>query len=196
MKNTRRALSLLLVLMMVLSLNLTAFAETTENATIDYYIDGDYYYSYSFDSGISVMDALKSDSDAQAVFSENPFTDKFGKPAYVLLSMMEAGSLPVNGADYGITAEAWSTINEGYGLVSVDRDAEGNITAYNYVYTGYDWTYKVFDVNGNEVDVSELYMNQYVIQPGDTVVLDYAFQEVYWTQTAAEGPWSSIYPYI
>lgn len=194
MKTTRRVFTLVLALMMIFSISVTAFAETTD-AKISYYVDGAPYYDFNTTSGISVMDALLSDPDAQAVFGPE-FTDYYGKPAYALLTIMEYGSEPVNGADYGIDAEAWSTVNPGYGLMSVDKDANGNITAYNYVYTGYDWVYSVTDANGNSVDVESLYMNQYTIQPGDVVIVDYAFREVYWTQTAAQGPWSTTYPYI
>lgn len=190
MKTTNRILSLVLALVMLMSLSVTAFADTT--ATIRYYIEGEYYYDFSASAGDSVKDALLSDNDAQAVFGPQ-FTDKYGKPAFALLSLMGASSEPVNGAEYGVTAEAWSTTNTGYGLVSVDRDSNGNITAYNYVYTGYDWIYTVKNASGADVDVSELYMNQYTIQPGDVVKVDYNFREVYWTETA---PVLSAYPYI
>ena len=130
MKTTSRILSLVLALVMLMSFSITAFADTT--ATISYYIGGEYYYSISASAGDSVKDALLSDSDAEAEFSPQ-FTDKYGKPAFALLSLMGAASDPVNGADYGVTAEAWSTTNLGYGLVSVDRDSDGNIIAYNYV---------------------------------------------------------------
>ena len=190
-RTTRRAFTLVLALMMIFSISVTAFADTTD-AKISYYINGEAYYDFDTTSGISVMDALLSDPDAEAEFGPE-FMDKYNKPAHVLLTMMGASSDPVNGADYGVEAEAWSTANAGYGLVSVDKDADGNITAYNYVYTGYDWMYSVTDANGNSVDVDELYMNQYTIQPGDVVIVDYAFRDVYWTQTT---PWSAAYPYI
>lgn len=191
MKTTNRILSLVLALVMLMSFSVTAFADTT-TATIDYYIAGEYYYSVPASAGDSVMEALLSDSDAEAEFSPQ-FTDKYGKPAFALLSLMETTSEPVNGADYGVDAEAWSTTNAGYGLVSVERDSEGNITAYNYVYTGYDWMYSVKNASGADVDVSELYMNQYILQPGDVVKVDYNFQEVYWTATE---PMLASYPYI
>ena len=141
MKTTRKLLSLVLALMMLVSLSVTAFADGT--AYVQFYVDDEPYTASNFyaTAGQSVMAALKGNADLQAEFGAE-FTDYYGKPANALISLMGASSMPVDGSDYGIEA-VWSTTNPGYGLVSVDKDADGNITSYNYVYTGYDWTYAV-----------------------------------------------------
>lgn len=190
MKNTRRALSLLLVLMMVLSLNLTAFAATNA-ATLKITVEGEDYITSTIDSGISVMDALLSQEDFEAYFSD-PFSDINGNPACALISLMGFGSAPADGPSSGETVTAWSSTNDGYGLVSTDVDANGKIT-YTYIYIGYDWVYSVKNAAGESVDVSALYMNQYTINDGDTVTVDYAYQRVVWT---SEKPILPSYPYI
>lgn len=192
MKKLKKLTAIVLSMMMILSLGATAFAAGKSDATIEYYVDGEYYFSEEVDSGISVMAALKASDQVEADFGPE-FTDINGNPAYVLNSMMGAGSEPGDGPTSGVAAEAWSTVNPGYGLMSTVTGADGAITAYNYVYVGYDWVYSVKDAAGNAVDVSDKYMNQYIIQSGDTIVLEYNPQEVYWT--TAE-PWMSAYPYI
>lgn len=190
MKNMRKLLSLVLALMLLLSLSVNAFA--AENAaTINITVEGEPYITQPIDSAISVKAALQSNPDWEAVFGD-PFTDIYGNEAYALISLMEYGSDPADGPSSGKTAEAWSTVNPGYGLVGTGTNEAGQ-TTYTYIYVGYDWTYSVRNASGAEVDVSELYMNQYIIQDGDVVTVDYAFQDVTWTTTT---PLRSTYPYI
>lgn len=190
MKNMRKLLSLVLALMLLLSLSVNAFA--AENAaTINITVLGESYITQPINSGDSVKAALESNPDWEAVFT-GPFTDKDGEEAYALQTLMEFGSDPADGPSSGKTAEAWSTVNPGYGLVGTGTNEAGQ-TTYTYIYVGYDWTYSVRNASGAEVDVSELYMNQYIIQDGDVVTVDYAFQDVTWTTTT---PLRSTYPYI
>lgn len=190
MKKMKKLLSMVLVLSMVLSLNMTAFA-AADAATLHIIVDGIDYMTKTVDSEISVMDALKAESDLEAYFSD-PFTDYDGNTAYALITLMGAGSMPADGPSSGETVTAWSSSNPGYGLVSTDVDAAGTIT-YTYIYIGYDWTYTVTDSTGADVDVSSLYMNQYTIQDGDTITVDYAYQRVVWSTTT---PVLTSYPYI
>lgn len=190
MKNIRKILSLVLALMMVLSLSVTAFA-TGNNATINITVDGEPYIEEEISSGISVKAALESNPDWEADFG-SPFTDINGNVAYALVSLMEFGSEPDYGPTSGVTAQAWSTVNDGYGLVGTGVNESGQ-TTYTYVYVGHDWMYSVEDAAGNDVNVSALYMNQYIIQAGDVVTVDYAQQIVTWTTT---NPIITTYPYI
>ena len=68
-----------------------------------------------------------------------------------------------------------------------DRDESGTITGYNYVYVGKDWTYK------NEDGDIWVYMDQYVLQPGDVITITYSQQISYWTAPTPQLP---AYPYI
>lgn len=192
MKKMKKLLSMVLVLSMVLSLNMTVFA-ATDAATLNITVDGTDYVSEATDSGINVKEALEAVTtlDLELEFT-GPFTDYYGNEAYVLKSMMGAGSMPADGPSSGETVTAWSSSNPGYGLVSTDVDAAGTIT-YTYIYIGYDWTYTVTDATGADVDVSSLYINQYTIQDGDTVTVDYAYQRVVWSTTT---PVLTSYPYI
>lgn len=190
MKMAKRILSLVLVLVMFASLSVTAFA-TTNGASLVINVEGEYYFDLPIDSGISLMAAMQSKADLEAVFT-GPFADVNGNDAYALTSMMGYGADPLDGPTSGETAEAWSTVNPGYGLVGTSAGENGE-TVYTYIYVGNDWKYTVKNASGANVDVRSLYTNQYTIQDGDVVTFDYNKQVETWTTTS---PMMPTYPYI
>lgn len=201
----KKILSLALALVLVLSLSATAFAapaNATGTATIEVYIEGDLYMTLdaTVTAGTTVYDAINQNAETLE-------PDWIDVPDYfdptvthkVASTIMGAGSDPVGEAS-GIKAKAWSTVNPGYGLMSVDQEEEtAPITAYNYVYAGYDWVYLVNGktptgtgtIEGDEP--VQLYMEECVLKDGDVITLDYDLQVEYWSSST---PWMPAYPYI
>ena len=198
MKTTRRIFSMVLALMMVLSLSVTAFADTTTGtATFKLMVDG-----------VEVTKARDTEVAAgQSVYSyltslygtagwSPAFTDYYGNTAYALYSLTVDGNTyssgAVNGATSGENALAWSTTRPGYGFVGYVENEDGDVVGYEYIYVGKDFLYSVTNASGNAVDVSNKYMNQYTIQEGDSIVLSLAQTSMTWTAT---DPIQAEYPY-
>lgn len=200
----KKILSLALALVLVLSLSATAFAapaNATGTATIEVYVEGDLYMTLdaTVTAGTTVYDAINQNADTlEPKWIDVPDYFEPTVTHKVASTIMGAGTEPVGEAS-GIDAEVWSTGNPGYGLMSVDRDEAGQITAYNYVYAGYDWVYLV---NGKTPTGSgtidggqpvQLYMDECVLKDGDVITLDYNLQVTYWSSST---PWMPAYPYI
>lgn len=193
MKTTRRIFSMVLALMMVLSLSVTAFADTTTTATLNISVNGVQKASLHPAAGQSVYEYLNTVYTGTTI-SWSSFNDIYGKPAKNLDSLTIDGTPYANGAVDGSTTsvkvEKWGSI-KGYGLVSVEKDGD-TIVGYNYVYVGNSWVYSVKDSTGATVDVSDKYMNQYEIQSGDVISLEFKFVTSEWT---SDEPILAAYPY-
>ena len=97
------------------------------------------------------------------------------------------GSAPV-GADSGIPAQFWSSAYPGYGIEYTET-VNGE-TVYHFIYVGNDWQFTVngempvdpvyTDSDGNNY---QLYVDQYVVNANDEVVLNYAETVTRWTGT-------------
>lgn len=199
MKTTRRIFSMVLALMMVLSLSVTVFADTTTGKATVVIKNGDETVAtLSPDAGQSVYEALQSNADLTCDWSS--FTDYYGNPAKALTGLtysekgvvkaeLESGA--ADGASSGVTAQ-WSTKRPGYGFEGFAYDDNDEIAGYNYVYVGNDFVYTV--KNGStSVDVSDKYMNQYTMQAGDVVTIYYKLVVSRWTATT---PFETTEPYI
>lgn len=189
MKSWKKLISLALVLVMALSLSLTAFAAPNSGVATIVVNNGETttVKTITLTDGMTLYTALNN-----SFASMNPdwtdVEDYYTPGVYhkALRSLTGKSSMPI-GAASGIEAEAWSTVNPGYGLMSVNKDESGTITGYNYVYVGKDWTYK------NEDGDIWVYMDQYVLQPGDIITITYSQQISYWTAPTPQLP---AYPYI
>ena len=192
MKHMRKILSLVLALMLVFSLSVTAFAtEANGTATVRVVVNGVAQPDQAAAAGQSVYTyLLNTYHNTDGWYS---FSDINGDTAMALNSMTVGGHTYTNGIDgrtTNITVQAWGSIT-GYGLVSLN-EANGQITGYNYVYVGNSWVYSVKDQNNATVDVSDKYMNQYNMQVGDVVTVEFKQVESYWT---SEDPILPTEPY-
>ncbi|MDR1069497.1 MAG: hypothetical protein LBL37_01745 [Gracilibacteraceae bacterium] len=190
MKKTSKVFAIIFAAALALTLFTAPVLADPGTAVIDIYIDGEYYFSLDADveAGTTVYDAINQNAETlEPVWTLVP--DYYVPNVYwhVLASLMGAGSDPIGEAS-GFEAEAWSTINPGYGLVSVDYDENDDPIAYNYVYAGYDWVYSV-----NGVQPGTLYMDVYDLSDGDVIELSYDLQIWEWTESS---PWMPAYPYI
>lgn len=89
---------------------------------------------------------------------------------------------------YEIYERKFTTANwkNGYGFIGM-KNGE-----YEYRYDGKAWMYSVLN-NTTTQDTDDLYMNQFVLKSGMTVVLDYKVQTTTWTMAK---PYTPNYPYL
>ena len=194
MKNMRKVLSMVLALVMVLSLSVTAFATEASTATVTVKVNGTVVDSNaSVTPGQSVYTYLVAQYGIRTPDDWSEFEDINGDTAMALNSLTVKGTTytncAVNGATTDIEGEQWGTIT-GYGLVSTVSSGDV-ITSYNFVYVGNSWVYSVTNA-GTSVDVSAKYMNQYTIQAGDVVTLEYKLVVSEWSSSY---PITPTYPY-
>ena len=71
-----------------------------------------------------------------------------------------------------ITLNTWTSSGK-----TVKTYSDGVFPAYNCVYTGYDWVYKV-----NGTQIGDKYMDQYVLSSGDVVELVYQYNSEAWNE--------------
>jgi len=207
----KKVLGVLLAVMMLFAMSAPAFANTPGTATISIWIDGELYFGdggyddaliATVSTGTTVKDAIDEyamllEPDWDVVAAYDPIT-RLQTTANALVSMMYAESPMAMGQD-GLdilgdeTEVTWSTSPyfEGWGLVSADEI--NNEVVYTYCYSAYAWTFGVNNVEYpivlEEVDPTDPdavivpYMDQVVLNNGDTVELYYNLQVVYYQST-------------
>lgn len=194
MPKTKKLLALALVLVMMFSLSISAFATNNGTATIDVLMEGVTLFENGpetilFSSDTTVKDVLDEyyadylELQWKSVINENPrFT--VGSTAYVIESIYGTESVGTPNAE-GVTAQFWSSAYPGYGIVSTEL-VDGK-TLYHYVYAGYDWEFKVNGVHPTDPTYTmadgtayEYYADQYTIQNGDVITIEYTYQVIYW----------------
>ena len=192
----KKILSLALALVLVLSMSVSAFATNNGTATIQVIYGGEPVLdtepvTFEITAGMTAKDALDQYSDIlentwETVANENP-NPAFGSTAKIIDTIIGVGSEPL-GAASGIDADYWSTTYAGYGLEYTT--GTGDDTVYHYIYVGNDWGYTVngskpTDPNYSMADGTpyEYYMDQYTVQAGDVIVVEYLQQTERWTDT-------------
>lgn len=186
MRTAKKLAALLLAVIMVFAMSVSAFAVTTSTATLQVYYGGEALVNetVSLTSGMTAKDVADQYKDVlelewKAVSNLNP---NFGSTAYVVDTIYGVGSNPL-GADSGITAQFWSSAYPGYGIESTE--IVNGETVYHFIYVGEDWEFTVN--NAKPTDSSngyQLYMDQYNVQAGDQIVVNYTQQVERWTGTS------------
>lgn len=186
MRTAKKLTALLLAVIMVFAMSVSAFAVTTGTATLQVYYGGEALVNetVSLTSGMTAKDVADQYKDVlelewKAVSNLNP---NFGSTAYVVDTIYGVGSNPL-GADSGITAQFWSSAYPGYGIESTE--IVNGETVYHFIYVGEDWEFTVN--NAKPTDSSngyQLYMDQYTVQAGDQIVVNYTQQVERWTGTS------------
>lgn len=186
MRTAKKLTALLLAVIMVFAMSVSAFAVTTSTATLQVYYGGEALVNetVSLTSGMTAKDVADQYKDVlelewKAVSNLNP---NFGSTAYVVDTIYGVGSNPL-GADSGITAQFWSSAYPGYGIESTE--IVNGETVYHFIYVGEDWEFTVN--NAKPTDSSngyQLYMDQYTVQAGDQIVVNYTQQVERWTGTS------------
>lgn len=186
MRTAKKLTALLLAVIMVFAMSVSAFAVTTSTATLQVYYGGEALLNetVSLTSGMTAKDVADQYKAAlelewKAVSNLNP---NFGSTAYVVDTIYGVGSNPL-GADSGITAQFWSSAYPGYGIESTE--IVNGETVYHFIYVGEDWEFTVN--NAKPTDSSngyQLYMDQYTVQAGDQIVVNYTQQVERWTGTS------------
>ncbi len=191
MKTVRKLTTLLLVLAMIFSVSVSAFAAPASTATLVVS-----YYGYelldpspvtlAITSGMTAKDALD-----QYISSLTPIWRTVSYPNtesldYVIDTISGISNDPI-GAASGIPAQFWSTAYPGYGIEYTET-VNGE-TVYHFIYVGEEWR---FTVNGNvpmdctavtERFFPESFMNRYLVQPGDVLSVSYELFVHRWTGT-------------
>lgn len=184
----KKVLALALALVMVFTLSISAFAANNGTATlkVSYFGVELLDETVTLTAGMTAKDVMDEYAELlelewKQVENLNPY---FGDYAYAVDEIYSTGSEPL-GSQSDETADYWSTSYPGYG-VEYSETVDGQII-YHFIYVGNDWK---FTVNGSKPLDSrtsnptyELYMDQYTVQAGDAIVVNYEKQVERWTGT-------------
>lgn len=187
MKKIRRWLSIVLAMVMVLSMNVAAFAEESEGATsgtASVTIHGsESTIAFTTSADMTLRQALinaKANNTITALdWKQVSDWQDASLTHYALIQInddiAETGtSADLENTDFSsLTEENAVEGHPGYYLVS----QSGN--TYHYVYVGYDWTYTV-----NDAEVYD-YMCCHTLNAGDVVDITYSLTVSDWTQTGS-----------
>lgn len=178
MKTARKLTTLLLVLAMLFSLCASAGAANAQTATLTVTYGGEVLLDETISTGITAKSALDEYVDFLELewttlnYPSSSTTD-YAISAIYGISNEPAGVVP------GIQVVFWSTTHPGYGLEYTETIDDKLV--YHYIYVGYEWN---FTVNGAVPEnctqvgdrfIPEYLLNRYIIQPGDSLNINYDF---------------------
>lgn len=206
MKNSKKIVALVLAMVMIFALTASALAATNaaEGVTVRVTVKGILNaptatnpsatetipvctaQPYKITSGlaknsvydlVNTMDYLHSFYGYDAVWKTVALSDADGNPTggtgQVLVSLSNTLSGTSSNASYpNYVYNVWANTSK-----TTKTFNDSVFTSYQYVYTGYAWTYKV---NGTEV--TDKYMDQYVLSDGDLVELTYQYVVKPWEE--------------
>lgn len=184
MKTTRRILSMVLALMMILSLSVTAFA--TETPYIEVKIEGvSEVKTYSATAGDTLYNAVDDTGLADWETVKDYYTPTKTHEAMISFNGKGSEGIQNNDTDkakllekgYNYDNITWlGDSHPGYGLIS--SVTNGETTTYTYIYAGYDWTY-TSNIKGQIWD----YMCCYTVSANEIITMTYAFNVSVWETT-------------
>lgn len=182
MKKIRRLLSIVLAMVMVLSMNVAAFAEESTLPKIVVTIDTEdvqFTQTYTAAAGITLEAAVRNYVDLEQSWSTVDDWEIEGVTHQVLDSLrgMSTTAAPSNNATKNLITSAgydfqeWVSGYTGYArLVSTASDPY----PYHYLYAGYGWTYTSnLHMTGDEYDYISSYMCCYTLSENETIYLTY-----------------------
>lgn len=194
MKKTRKILALLLVVVMVFAMSVSAFAAPSTTVSLNVTAWGESLHTDTVEikTGMTAKDVLDTADSLlelkwKSVPNLNP-NPAFGKTAFAIDTIYNTGSNPI-GAQSGIKAQFWSTQYPGYGIEYTE--IVNGETVYHFIYVGEDWQFTVNgekpidpDFTDSNGEPYQLYMDQYEVQPGDQIAVDYVQEVTRWTDTS------------
>lgn len=198
-KNIKKFASLMLALVMAIGLAAPAFAAPAEEpAAADITVtlqlvdaDGNNIYpagsgaaSVTLPAGSSVYDLVTMKfpavKEGTTTAVNGSAWNTYGDSDYlqtIWCNSTKYATVGLPDAPDDVDVEAW---HNGYGRVDYNK-ATG---VYTYIYAGYAWMYNVTRGGVSDSTVNTTTMNQYVLQQGDAVVLNYKVQiSEEWTST-------------
>lgn len=121
---------------------------------------------------VNTLDYLHSDCGYDPVWKTVALADPDNGTAQALISLSNKVATTSTSEYPNITLNTWTSSGK-----TVKTYSDGVFPAYNCVYTGYDWVYKV-----NGTQIGDKYMDQYVLSSGDLVELVYQYNSEAWNE--------------
>ena len=121
---------------------------------------------------VNTLDYLHSDCGYDLVWKTVALADPDNGTAQALISLSNKVATTSTSEYPNITLNTWTSSGK-----TVKTYSDGVFPAYNCVYTGYDWVYKV-----NGTQIGDKYMDQYVLSSGDLVELVYQYNSEAWNE--------------
>lgn len=199
-KNSKKALSILLALIMVFAFSTNAFAAENDTVTLTLDVEGQSPVTYTvvINDGDTVYDVVDSAVGERAEWSH---ADPENPAAWILMSLDGFESEPYEAPDFEweyyapayLGSDEWLDLadaklrakyadSDGLGLWIGDGTGFSNDGPY-MAYISHDWTYTVNgETPGYPIDDPELdnfwqyYMNEAPVYAGDDIVLDYGIK--------------------
>lgn len=187
MKTTRRFLSMVLALMMILSLSVTAFATEATTPKVVITIDAPdgtpvAPITISGHVGDSVESVVKSKSTLASEWNEvsdyyqpsvkhDALVSLNGYRAVAASASREKDIAALEAAHYDVSKLQWISGRPGYAQLEYNEETG----EYHYLYAGYDWTY-----SSDKTGDIWTYMCCYNLRADETVSLTYKLQITDW----------------